>query len=625
MKSNENKPGPILPSFLFWWMMLVVHGLISANLLAQDGNRLAYLDEFLDPYYVGRDFPRLTTPQWVGEQGVEAVVVLAIDDMRAPQKYEQYLRPILDRLKQIDGRAPVSIMTCSVDPQDPQLEKWLDEGLSIDAHTVDHPCPILQGGDFAKAKSTFDRCVDLLTQIPGNKPVAFRTPCCDSLNTPSPRLFAEIFNKVTPQGNFLSIDSSVFNVLTPRDPALPRHLVLEGDQPRFRKYLPFPSFVNTIEDYPYPYVIGRSCWEFPCVVPSDWEAQNLQKPNNPRTVRDMTAALDAVVLKQGTYTLVFHPHGWIRNDQIVALIDHAVKKHGDKIKFLTFREAHQRLVKHLLAGQALRAASGEDNGVRLLDVNGDGYLDVVIANEHLRQTRIWQADKRQWQTAAFPVELGAGVRFGILRRNTQQGHNHASFIVRNDRVAGAWHFDGKRWRRDDTWLAGLALNGKPVMTSRSRADQGVRLRDLDNDGRCELLVAGSRQSAVFGWNEQARSWRRLPFRLPPDTALVDEQGRDAGLRFVDVDEDGFDDVVFSNEQRYSLHLFSSIDKGWSRQVLAGRRGDEGALPMIVRQGTNNGAWFHSRHMWVQNEDTSRLPNLVDRRSFDDLTKGAAHK
>ena len=263
MKSNENKPGPILPSFLFWWMMLVVHGLISANLLAQDGNRLAYLDEFLDPYYVGRDFPRLTTPQWVGEQGVEAVVVLAIDDMRAPQKYEQYLRPILDRLKQIDGRAPVSIMTCSVDPQDPQLEKWLDEGLSIDAHTVDHPCPILQGGDFAKAKSTFDRCVDLLTQIPGNKPVAFRTPCCDSLNTPSPRLFAEIFNKVTPQGNFLSIDSSVFNVLTPRDPTLPRHLVLEGDQPRFRKYLPFPSFVNTIEDYPYPYVIGRWCWEFP--------------------------------------------------------------------------------------------------------------------------------------------------------------------------------------------------------------------------------------------------------------------------------------------------------------------------------------------------------------------------
>src|SRR5262245_41625755 len=44
-----------------------------------DGNRLAYLDE-LDPYYPHAKFPKLTTPQWVGEKDVEAVVVLAIDD-----------------------------------------------------------------------------------------------------------------------------------------------------------------------------------------------------------------------------------------------------------------------------------------------------------------------------------------------------------------------------------------------------------------------------------------------------------------------------------------------------------------------------------------------------------------
>ena len=31
-------------------------------------------------------FPKLITPQWVGEDGVEAVVVLAIDDMRGHEK-----------------------------------------------------------------------------------------------------------------------------------------------------------------------------------------------------------------------------------------------------------------------------------------------------------------------------------------------------------------------------------------------------------------------------------------------------------------------------------------------------------------------------------------------------------
>ncbi|MEX0712916.1 MAG: hypothetical protein WD278_11240, partial [Pirellulales bacterium] len=78
---------------------------------AADANRLVYLDES-DPYYVSRDFARLATPQWVREPGVEAVVVLAIDDMRGHERWEEYLRPILERLKQIDGRAPVSIMTC---------------------------------------------------------------------------------------------------------------------------------------------------------------------------------------------------------------------------------------------------------------------------------------------------------------------------------------------------------------------------------------------------------------------------------------------------------------------------------------------------------------------------------
>ena len=113
---------------------------------------LAHLDEN-NPWYPHTGSAKLTTPQWVGEEGVEAVVILAIDDMRETAKYESYLRPILQRLKAIDGRAPVSIMTCNVQPDDPQLQSWLGEGLSIECHTIDHPCPLLQGGDFDKAMS----------------------------------------------------------------------------------------------------------------------------------------------------------------------------------------------------------------------------------------------------------------------------------------------------------------------------------------------------------------------------------------------------------------------------------------------------------------------------------------
>jgi putative membrane-bound dehydrogenase-like protein len=41
-------------------------------------------------------------------------------------------------------------------------------------------------------------------------------------------------------------------------------------------------------------------------------------------------------------------------------------------------------------------------------------------------------------------------------------------------------------------------------------------------------------------------------------------------------------------------------------------------PFVRADGTDNGAWFHSRHVFVQNEDTAALPDLVDRRSFHEI-------
>ncbi len=588
------------------------------------GRRLAYLDS-TDPYYVGLSFPRLTTPQWVGEEGVEAVVVLAIDDMRDTQKYETFLRPILDRLKQIDGRAGVSIMTNSVEPADKQLQSWLEEGLNIDVHTIDHPCPLLAGGDFEKARSTCDRCVDLLNAIPKNDPVAFRMPCCDSLNTPSPRFFAEIFNKPTPEGNYLQIDSSVFNILTADDPGLPRPLVtLPDGTSRFRRYLPFKAFANTIENYPYPYVINRLCWEFPAVVPSDWEAQNIQQPNNPRTVEDWKAALDAVVVKQGVFNLVFHPHNWIRNDQVVQLIDYAQQTYGNKVKFLNFREAAERLNSHLLSNNPLRASDGHDNGVRLLDLNDDGFIDVVTANEGLRQTKIWVPETNHWDTTGFPLPLltrdpdgnvvDSQARFGIVGTKPV-------LLVRNDQNTGAWRFVDGHWVADDSLLVGLDLDGEPIATGAAGRDLGVRLDDINADGCCELLVGNQTQQAVFVWNESMGKWSPAPYALPGQAIFVDERGQDRGLRLVDVNDDLQPDVLFSNETRNSLHLFANDDSGWSREVVDSTRGENDRIPMITRAGTNNGAWFLNREMWVQNEDTDRMADLVDRRSFNELLEG----
>lgn len=595
---------------------------------ARPGNRLMYLDGPCDPYYVGLETARFVTPQWVGQPGVEAVVVLSIDDLREPAVFEKYLHPIFRRLKELTGRTPVSMMANTLNPNDPRLPVWFHEGANLGAHTKTHPCPCLQGNAFEKAKASFDACVDeLKTYLPEGHPVAFRLPCCDSMNSASPRFYAEIFNKTTPRGNYLQLDSSVFVLLTADDPALPRELVVDGDgRPRLGKYCPANrKWINYVENYPYPYVIDRLCWELPVTVPGDWQGINLHKPCNPQTVRDMQAAIDAVVIKQGVYTLCFHPYDWLKAEQIVEIVDHAAARHGSKVLFLQFHDVLERITRHALGGQPLRGSGGQDNGVRLLDLDADGFMDVVIGNAQLRQTRRWVPGKGEWVSGDFPVELihqdaagrlhEVGVRFGILRPGGM-----ASLVVRNERAAGVWHFDGKGWALDPRGLAGLEADG-PVWTSRDGGDQGVRLADLDGDGICELLVGNARQQAVFRWSESQRAWSRLAWGLPPGTRIVDDQGRDAGARLVDLDGDGRLDFLFSDARRCSVHRFVSMEKGWSHRVMAKEQGERGALfPFVRADGTNNGAWFKHGHAWLQNEQTGgvELPSQAASRSFAEL-------
>jgi putative membrane-bound dehydrogenase-like protein len=594
---------------------------------SQIGNRLTYLDSS-DPFYVHRDFPKLTTPQWIGEPGVQAVVVLAIDDMRETKKYETVLRPTLERLKKIDGRAPVSIMTNTNDVSNPQLQSWLKEGLSIEVHTMTHPCPCLAGGNFTSAANNYNDCIDLLSQIPGNAPVAFRMPCCDSMNSPSPRFYSEIFPQVTKDDKFLSIDSSVMLLLTPEDPALPRELVTDKDgKPRFRKYFPTQTnkvtrlalggFATYIENYPYPYVIDRVCWEFPCIVPSDWEAQNVLGPNSDQMLADWEAALDATVVKQGVMTMIFHPHGWSKTEQFLELIDYAQKKHGSKVKFLNFREALDRLNKNLLVGKSLRNSRGLDSGTRLLDIDNDGYLDVLLGDS----ARLWRPKAQKWEEVRG-VGTTAATVFGV---QSQDGRA-AVLQKKADNPAAPLTLNSISF-------TGLELGGAPISLFVEGVDQGVRLRDVDGDGISELIVSNPKQNGVFKWDATARSWKLLPFALPKDTMIVDGQGHDAGLRFVDVNGDGYDDVLFSNRERYSLHLFVPKPNelgwkvGWNDEVVSSLRSGSGGIPMISRGGErpDNGVWFKNQTMWIQNEDTANLPDRVDRRTFKQLLDAGSPK
>jgi hypothetical protein len=207
------------------------------------------------------------------------------------------------------------------------------------------------------------------------------------------------------------------------------------------------------------------------------------------------------------------------------------------------------------------------------------------------------------------------VHFGVVRSN-----GWASFLT--SRYV-PWHFDGRQWSTRNPNPEAPAGAGPAGIEAGKR--EGTRLLDVDGDGVCEAILRSQGADWLCRWMPERDTF--VPqCRLPEDVQVVDDRGRDAGLRFVDVDEDGRLDLVFSDAQQYSLYLFTSIKEGWSRKVLAGKRGKQEAkdeIPPIVRaDGTNNGAWFGLRHMWVQNEQTGgKSPGHVFGRRFTQLLHG----
>lgn len=600
------------------------------------------LPDARDVWSPRRDSPKLITPQWIGEADVECVVTLAIDDMREPAKYEAYLRPILQRLKQIDGRAPVSIMTCAVKPDDPQLQSWLAEGLSLECHTFDHPCPILANGDLQKSKGTYDRCVDLLSSIPNNHPVAFRTPCCDSLNTVSPRLFSTIINQTTGQKKFLQLDSSVFTVYTADDPEIPRSSLADPDgREKFRKYIPrklargnvvHDGFVNTIENYPYPFVIQNQCWEFPCMVPSDWSANHLHKPNNPDTVRDLKIALDITVQKRGVYNLVFHPHGWIKAEQVVELIDHAVATHGRKVKFLTFRECVQRLSQNLLKNESLRGADGSDQCIRVVDVNQDGFVDVLRADGHHGWSRLWEPAESRWIEHEFACRH-ADDRPSIPSSRWQQGR----FSIPANSGKGRYEVFGVDGIETWEWQ-GNGWSHSFLKFDSGSADTAVPTDlDIDGDGRMDRLMVlfrekdGDLRLHAKCWMTQENGTNQVSLGLPIpsiDSFQFDqpmpwsEIEAKQGARWVDLDQDGRMDLIVSNSREFGAWLMTDGGSKFTELLHVERKSGQSPeinLPPIVHDdGSENGFFVRDRHLCWINEGTDQLPDFIMRVAFDSL-------
>ena len=158
----------------------------------------------------------------------------------------------------------------------------------------------------------------------------------------------------------------------------------------------------------------------------------------------------------------------------------------------------------------------------------------------------------------------------------------------------------------------MILRGAPKIAA-PRFSSTSNREDLDRDRVCldmripvfySILTFSLAHAAAPDESRLEPPARQLSAAALPDRAKGD------GVRFVDLNGDGYDDIVVSNDREYGVYLYVPKDKekknlqwfeGWTQVLREGKAGDANSLPVIRRESVA----FGDGAMWVHEGEKAR--------------------
>ena len=256
--------------------------------------------------------------------------------------------------------------------------------------------------------------------------------------------------------------------------------------------------------------------------------------------------------------------------------------------------------------------SGNDFGVRLMDVDRDGFVDFIRADDPSGgspTSKAWGNARTSWKENihTYPsCESGDsslcftqdnkdnGVRFGdvngdglvdILEQRATSDPSHTSRIYIND---------GDSWDHDATYSypGCSANNDERLCFVKDNVNRGVRLADVNGDGFIDILesretgsgAGESRQTSVWinkglrakGWEDKSNE-----YSFPSCDGSTDKlcfvkeengnEGLDNGVRLVDINNDGLIDIIMARDPQSGSpeeEIWLGTGSGWTQLTIS---------------------------------------------------------
>ncbi len=256
-----------------------------------------------------------------------------------------------------------------------------------------------------------------------------------------------------------------------------------------------------------------------------------------------------------------------------------------------------------VAGKMGLDRPGKGLGVSIGDFDGDGKVDVAIANDSMVEYLYRNKGDGTFEETGMPAEIavdGDGRTYAGMGIDLQDFDNDSlpDLIITNlaNQKYALYRNNGDGSFSYDSYVTGIG--GMTLLHS----GWGIKFLDYDNDGRKDLLVAQGHDLDTVELN-----YPQLHYKEPPLLAYntgkgfvdVSSESGDVfkerwvgrGLAVGDIDNDGRVDAVFTTNggPAYVLHNETKTDNHWITLLLVGHKSNRDGIGAIIKLTTPAGS------------------------------------